>query len=242
MKKILLFIFIIISLITLSSCIKEDSNPILEPPLNDKEINMPVPEFLNEEQQLLYRRAYSVYYAISWNSILIDYPDFVKDYKFEPIRPKFDGYLISPYGRYTKYTDFEKLIKSVFTDEFWNQVNNRKDNKGEIYQRFKNCDGSLCYIEYERGGSLSRNRNFEDTFELISSSDEKIEFYVIGYYSYRYFINDNETEEQRYNRLKSNYEYIEKHPVRFVLTENGWRVDYFEMTDSDEGNYAGKYS
>jgi hypothetical protein len=100
----------------------------------------------------------------------------------------------------------------------------------------------LCYIEYERGGSLSRNRNFEDTFEHISSSDEKIEFYVIGYYSYRYFINDNETEEQRYNRLKSNYEYIEKHPVRFVLTENGWRVDYFEMTDSDEGNYAGKYS
>lgn len=240
MKKIISTLILVFALTSLTGCVKDDFDASLEPPLSNEILTMAVPDFLTEEQQLLYRRAYSLYYATSWMSTNIDFGDSVDNYIFEPIYQKDSPYLISKNGRYTKYDHFEKVIKSIYTEEFWNQQNNGINHLGETYQRFKNCNGSLCYIETMHGGSLWRNRNFEDTFELISSSNSKVEFYVVGYYSYRYTV-DNETVEDRDKRLVESYEYIEKHLVTMVLTEDGWRVDHFEMTDYDEGSYTGIY-
>lgn len=241
MKKMILTIIFVFFLTSLAGCEKDVFDPSLEPPLSKEILTMAVPDFLSVEQQLLYRRAYSLYYATSWMSTNIDFGDFVDNYTFEPIQQKDSPYIISKNGRYSMYDHFEKVIRSIYTDEFWDQQNNRINHLGESYQRFKNCNGSLCYIETMHGGSLWRNRNFEDTFELISSSDTKVEFYVVGYYSYRYTVG-NETPEDRDKRLIEGYEYIEKHLVTMVLTEDGWRVDHFEMTDFNEGSYSGIYS
>lgn len=211
----------------------DDFDVTLEPPLSDKYLSLPVPDFLSEDLQLLYRKAYVLYKSFGFSN-LIEFSDSKIGYKYEPYRPNNDEYLISPYGRYNNYAHFELLIKSIFTSDYWDKLNSNL-----IY---KNCDGFLCYIDTGPPGSITRNWRFEDTFELISQTDTKIEFYVIGYYSYRYFINEQESEEQRELRLSSNYEYIEKHPVTFILTENGWRVDYFENIYMDEGNYVGIYS
>lgn len=238
MKKLITLLIMMLSLASLTGCEKDDFNVSLEPPLTEEELSMPVPDFLTAEQQLLYRRAFSLFSATSWYSINIDYPDFVPDYKFEPLYQKENGYLISKNGRYTNYDHFEEVIKSIYTEEFWQEQNNRINHLGEPYQRFKNCDGSLCYQETQHDGSYWRNRNFADTFELVSSSDIRIEFYAVGYYSYRYTVG-NETPEDRDRRLVDGYEYIEKHPVSMVLTDDGWRVDHFETTDFNEGEYKG---
>ena len=54
-----------------------------EPPLTERELTMAVPEFLDEEQQMLYRRAYNVYSHICGTSPAnIDYEDTL-DYKIQ---------------------------------------------------------------------------------------------------------------------------------------------------------------
>ena len=242
MKKLLILACIlIISLISLFSCDEKITYEEIEPPLTEKDLEKPVPDFLNEDQQLLFRRAKSVYSRLFSGSSGIAYGD-VDGFGNEYENFKINGitYISNTTGRYRNYKDFEKLIKSIFVVEFWD-VRNTESFRNKTYPMYTNCDGKLCYIDFMGSGGFSYNMNFYDEFELISKTDSEISFYAIGHYSWRHRIGE-ETIEQRDQRLKDEYEYTKKFLNTLVLTEEGWRFSEFADPVTDEGNYEGIYS
>ena len=120
MKKLLILACIlIISLISLFSCEEKIPYEEIEPPLTEKDLEKPVPDFLNEDQQLLFRRAKSVYSRLFSGSTGIAYVD-IYGFGNECENFKINGItnISNTTGRYKNYKDFEKLIKSMFIDEF----------------------------------------------------------------------------------------------------------------------------
>lgn len=249
---ILTFIFVFF-LTSLAGCEKDVTEVIIEnnevdvfdvtvePPLTEKDLAYPLPDFLNEDQQLQYRRAKSVYSRLFSGSSGIAYGDvdgYGNEYEHYTIDDCPYTYISNIAGRYRDYLKFEKLIKSVFIDEFWEKRNILGPNAQ--YPLYANCDGYLCYIDFGPTGGFAANQNFYDEFELISKIDTEINFYVIGHYSWRYQIG-NETIEQRDQRLKDTYEYTKKFLITMVLTDDGWRFSEFSDTVTDEGNYEGIY-
>ena len=200
-----------------------------EPPLTERELTMAVPEFLDEEQQMLYRRAYNVYKHICGTSPgNIDYEDTL-DYKIQYSQYDFfefeNGrtYVLSQ-GRYQNWDDFMELVLSVFTENFFDSRNR--------YSTFIELDGKLAFANGARGGSMAYNTNFEDDFKLISKSDSEIVFNVIGHYSNMY-PNPGETPEERDIRVKSGWEVTEEFTIRMVMTESGWRFEEFYCASLD---------
>ena len=157
MKKLLILACIlIISLISLFSCEEKIPYEEIEPPLTEKDLEKPVPDFLNENQQLLFRRAKSVYSRLFSGSSGIAYGD-VDGFGNEYENFKINGitYISNTTGRYRNYKDFEKLIKSIFVVEFWD-VRNTESFRNKTYPMYTNCDGKLCYIDFMgSGGKLS---------------------------------------------------------------------------------------
>lgn len=238
-KTIVSFVSILMIILLFSACQpQEPVQVLLEPPLTDEELSKPVPDFLNEDQQLLFRKAKSVYSRLFSSSTGIAYGDiygFGNEYDHFKINNH--TYISNTTGRYRNYNDFEKMIKSLFSDEFW-ETRNSINFRDEIYPRYTNCEGKLCYIEFEGSGGFAYNKNFDDEFELISQSNNEISFYAIGHYSWRYQIG-NETIEQRDQRLKNEYEYTKKYLITMILIEDEWRFSEFSDPVTDGGDYEG---
>lgn len=238
-KAIKSFICVLIISLLFTACTTQvPVQAELNPPLTDEELSKPVPDFLDEDQQLLFRRAKSVYSRLFSGSSGIEYGD-IDGFGNEFENFKINGitYISNTTGRYRNYKDFEKLIKSMFVDEFWEARNIRSSNN-KTYPMYTNCDGKLCYIDFMGSGGFSYNMNFYDDFELISKTDSEISFYAIGHYSWRHRIGD-ETIEQRDQRLKDEFEYTKKFLITMILTEEGWRFSEFADPVTDEGNYEG---
>ena len=238
-KTIVSFVSILMIILLFSACQPhEPVQVLLEPPLTDEELSKPVPDFLNKDQQLLFRKARSVYSRLFSGSSGIAYGD-IYGFGNEYENFKINGitYISNTTGRYRNYKDFEKLIKSMFVDEFWEARNIRSSNN-KAYPMYTNCDGKLCYIDFMGSGGFAYNKNFGDEFELISESDNEISFYAIGHYSWRYQI-DNETIEQRDQRLKNEYEYTKKFLITMILIEGVWRFSEFSDPVTDGGDYEG---
>ncbi len=239
MKKTIKNIISILIVSLLTAC--QSQNTVvaeLEPPLTEEELSKPVPDFLNEDQQLLFRKSKSVYQRLFNGSSGIAYGDiygFGNEYDHFKINNQ--TYISNTTGRYRNYSDFEKMIKSLFVDEFW-EARNTESFRNEVYPLYTNCDGKLCYIDFDGSGGFAYNQNFDDEFELISKTENEISFYVIGHYSWRYQIKD-ETIEQRDQRLKDEYEYTKKFLITMIDTENGWRFIEFSDPVTDGGNYEG---
>ncbi len=212
----------------------------LNPPLTDEELSKPVPDFLDEDQQFLFREAKSVYQRLFNGSTGIAYGD-IYGYGNEFDHYQIDNhtYISNTAGRYRNFIDFEIMIQSLFVNDFWNARNITSSNN-EIYPLYTNCDGKLCYIDFEGRGGFAYNNNFDDEFELVSKTESEISFYAIGHFSWRYQIGD-ETIEQRDIRLKEGYEYSKKFLITMVLTDDGWRFSKFEDPLTDGGDYEGAY-
>ena len=203
-----------------------------EPPLTDKELAMAVPDFLTEEQQLLYRRSRNIYSHLFGGS-----PDFAEysetlDYTIgNHDRFEKDGdrtYLISQ-GRYQIWDDFMSLVLSAFTEDFFDN----KNRTASDFPRFVEYNGYLAFPDGVRGGGLYYNSNFQDEFELVSINDTEIVFNVIGHYSYLYPL-DGESFEERDARCAAGWEMTDKFTLRMVLTDDGWRFDEFYHPATDE--------
>ena len=190
-------------------------------------------EILDEEQLALYAAAQNVYlhlfggdtdevnelnadrhYSSKWETVEIDGMRYTKSW-----------------GPYANYTDFDALIRSVFTPRFW-----AERNTPDGIETFINLDGVLCYISAARG-SGNYNENFPDKYRLDSKSDDLVTFTVIGHYSERYLLPDESCAE-RDLRVKSSYEYTVEFPIRMERTEDGWRVDQFYAAITDEERFV----
>lgn len=185
-----------------------------EPPLDERSLSISVPDFLDEEQQLLYRKAYRLYDAMfGGNSGGIDLPRIPE----QPELPPMDSdtvtwagneYVVST-GRYSNWNDFVMVIHSVYTNEFWEGMNQLNG-----VDRYINIDGRMCYLNLGRGsGRLYLGQ--PDKFELVSKTDDSIIFMLIGHY--RKEMEDGGNSE----------DYTIDFPIKLVRTENGWRFDEF---------------
>lgn len=193
-------------------------NPVFniadEPPLDERSLSIAVPDFLNEEQQLLYRKAYRLYEAMfGGSSSGIDIPHL----SGQPTLPSVENatiayagndYVVST-GRYSDWNNFSMVIYSVYTDEFWKYM-----NQFNGVERYINVDGRMCYLDLGRGsGRLYLGQ--PDEFELVSRTDDSIIFTLIGHY--RQTIEDNGNGKS----------YTIRFPMKMLNTTNGWRFDEF---------------
>lgn len=197
--------------------------------LSERSLNIPVPDFLDKDQQLLYRQAFEIYTSLfggDTSGVCMGDED-----KFPDMAETVERNGI-PYtkatGRYAVWADFDAMIHSVFTNNFWRGRNSRGDN----YSTFIGIDGALYYVNAAKG-HYYRNENFPDTFKLNSKTDDEIIFTLTGYYSSPW-PNEGETSEQRDQRLLNGWEYTLDFEIKLVRTADGWRFDQFYGTAADE--------
>lgn len=198
-----------------------------EIPLDDESKRMPVPDFLDEDQQMLYRQAHSIYSRLFGANVMIavgmedKFPDL-------PNLEERSGIVYTKaVGRYAAWADFDAMIHSLFTDRFWTARN--AIQRGE---RYVNINGALYFLDVSMGGYY-RNDNFPDTFQLKSKTDDEIVFTLTGYYSSPW-PNEGESVEQRDQRLKDGWDYTLDFNVKLVRTAGGWRFDSFHATAADQ--------
>lgn len=198
-----------------------------EPPLDTRSLSIAVPDFLDEEQQLLYRRAYCVYshlFGGDTGEVNVwqegdKYPDGMNDVEHNGM------FYTKACGRYATWADFNALVHSVFTDEFWNQLNGSADSGV-----FININGSLHFIWASRG-MYYYNDNVPDKFELISKEENEITFTLIGHYSSPWPEGGIAEGNQH---LSNEFDYTIEFPIKMVRTQNGWRFAEFHSAIADQ--------
>ena len=209
-------------------------SPVQEPavsiPLNEEAQAIPVPSFLDEEQQTLYRQAYSLYsHMFGGETTAIEYPELEPEQavdwsEYETV--ELDGmlYYVSR-GPFADWADFDAAVHAVFTDTFWAEKN--------AYSIYREWEGKLCFLDASRGAGYYYNEYFPDEFVLESQTDSEIDFTLIGHYS-PVWPREGESYEERDARLAREYDYTLEFPIRMVLTEEGWRFEEFHAALADE--------
>lgn len=153
-----------------------------EPPLTEFSASIAVPDFLTQEQQDLYRRAHCLYQAMfGGDTSGIDY-DFPADEAVEWETHDEDLFVLGDFrylpasGRYQRWADFDALVHSVFTDDFWDSRNQSESD----YPIYRDFNGRLGILELSRGSGYWYNDNFPDQFRLEEQTEDAISFTLIS--------------------------------------------------------------
>lgn len=199
-------------------------------PLDEYAQAAPVPDFLDEDQQLLYRQTYSLYsHIFGANTEEVDsWPGntgFNYDYQ-NPYSPDGVSSYVPATGLYANWADFEEAVLSVFTRDFWNSRNGAGGTDTYI-----NHEGILFYQPAARGNN-GNNGNFPETFRLVERTEESITFVTTAYYTEH----PGDVPAEGWDAyLRSHWDYTQDFPIRMVKTDRGWRFDQFycPMTDAN---------
>ena len=207
--------------------------PIRVPIPLDEYAQATVPDFLDEDQKLLYRQALVMYaHIFGANTEEVDnWPGntgFNYDYQ-NPYSPDEVSSYVPATGLYANWADFEQAVLSVFTQDFWTSRN----GAGGTYT-YINHDGILFYRPAARG-SGGCNDNFPPTFRLVEKTDDTLSFIMTGYYSDSRPFFDSATNEEITAWLAAGWEYSIEFPMRMVRTDRGWRFDEFHNAGTDNG-------
>lgn len=195
-------------------------DPSKEPPLSDEDWAIAVPDFLTEEQQLLYRRASNLYSHTRLGSD-IEYAENTPDLsEYETVQIGEYTYFISK-GLYQNWADFRVVMCSVFSEDYWvrSVINN---------QYLKEYDGRLCFLDTSMGIGYFYDKASTDTFQLELQTDTEIRFTLIGHYAGHWMDYEINTTGEALHR------YTLEFPMRLILTENGWRFDEFHSALLEE--------
>ena len=173
-----------------------------------EEEEMPVPDFLTREQQAVYRQASTAYKQFVYiNDGFGSEQTGESDFEIDDIQYyKCNGYI-------TSWKDFESAMLSVFTPEYFDELNKMAsytDESGELHERtiFAEKDGDLYFSGGARGGNILFVP--PETFKAIYKTDDEIQFEVIGTYS------EDGADKERF-------------PITMVKTDNGWRFSQFNI-------------
>lgn len=183
-----------------------------EPPLTYSDKTSPPPDFLDEEQQYLYLRAKTIYPAIRRSTTSID-DSFPPEEQSGPVQYEIVqdengfSYHIST-GRYRQWADFEAMMRSIFTEEYFYTLIEVGAERPIIFER----NGLLCYLEADTGSRWGYQT--PDEYNLLEKTETAITFEVIGHYESHEYEDVIETEA---------------FPIRMVRTEEGWRFDQFAV-------------
>jgi hypothetical protein len=210
----------------------------VEPLLTEIVLSKSVPDFLDEEQQILYRKAFSlIYYRSVPTYRSMEFADSLNYYigKYNIIKPYGDNsgnYRISQ-GRYQNWEDFIALLYSVFTEEFAVEAFSLNKALSGYYNHY----GKLAEIDASGIWSNYFSEYNKETFELISKTDSEVVFNIYTYQN-RFYPYPNETIEERDARMSAGWEWVKISPVRMINTEYGWRVDHFYDCTREEDKFG----
>ena len=184
------------------------------------EADCEVPDFLTEEQQTLYRKAYTAYKQFAL------YTDGFGSTEYNPVTvEEYDNGFCVGNGSITTWKDYETAMLGLFTPDYLEELNltvtELEDGTTLRYAHFADYQGQLAYSDGARGSNITYLG--PDTFELISQTEDEIRFYVIG--TYQDYV-ENEAGElvQEGEITQRKYEIVLTH------TENGWRFSKFALT------------
>lgn len=195
------------------------TNQILEPPLMEDAAHLYTPDFLSAEQESLYRRAMSLGGMLFSGTGAIDAFPMPDGTKPKPTNPDMTSeiqgdYLVS-YGRFAQWDDFEAMMRSVFTPEYYELL--LADAGGpDRFVRLE--DGRTGYMDLSRGSDASYAGWWNDEYELVTSTDDVLECNLIAHYGV-WGGGEMTPEEHR----------TETYPIRMERTEDGWRVAEFHI-------------
>lgn len=199
-----------------SSTAKEQREPVLTLDISKEPIGFErhaAPDFLTEEQQTVYKKAYELSSALLVElSNIGSYPFAENQEKREisakPTGPNGDYYRVQ--GRYSRWDDLHAVLLSFLSEEYLNE------RWGNLF--ISDEDGNALVGNGSRGTNIERTDK-PDGYELIKQTETEIEFNVIGYFK--------EVDE---NGNHAGTEYTSSFPNKMVLTESGWRMSLFAIS------------
>lgn len=180
-------------------------------------------DFLTEEQIQLYYKALEIYPLFNGMPDTIDYlylslqgkpwdekNNYVVNYALSD--DMVESYTINGLyynickGEYQTIDAFSDLCLSVFTDEYYKELNATEWG----VPTFMQINNYLYHINSSKGGAFGYDPiESPDTYVLVSRTDTEICFDVIGHYA------QDDTEETR------------SFPITLTRTESGWRFSQF---------------
>ena len=184
------------------------------------EADCEAPDFLTEEQQTLYRKAYTAYKQFSL------YTDGFGSTEYNPVTvEEYDNSFYVGNGSITTWKDYETAMLGLFTPDYLEELNltvtELEDGTTLRYACFADYQGQLAFSDGARG---SNNAYIPpDTFELISQTEDEIRFYVIGTYH-------AEEENEEGMLVWTDETTQQKYEIVLTHTENGWRFSQFALT------------
>ena len=194
-------------------------------------------DFLTEEQIALYETAGMIYPLFNGHSdsinilhLLLEGASFEEqaNYRVAYQNENDEIHMIDKttyrpsYGEYDTFDEFKELCVSVFTEEYFEEL-----NAPEPYSSFIDHNGKLYNIDAAKGGRFGYAPDeFPDEYELVEMSDEAIVFSVTGHYKSSNVDPDFTLTEETFT-------------IKMVLTENGWRFAKFADAMLDEEVYSG---
>ena len=187
-----------------------------DPPYRYLEDESNLPDFLTEEQRILYRQAQTAFAFLHGDPISINNfcPDGTNlDYNMRNALLWDNGnYYFPVAGKYAKWDDFHRMMLNVFTEEYYQSMSD---------DTIIDIDGN-AYVIAAGGCSMPGCGVVPDTFTLLSQTDKEIHFTVTCGYKLG---NDPDVE-------------IEYRSLELVMenTANGWRFSRFDsgVFDSTE--------
>jgi len=204
-----------------SSDIKE------EPYLSSQDLQVPVPDFLTDEQKLLYLRAYKMMlirigtYAIDDTQYFpCDNPDTTRTYT-DTI--SVDGYEYTPaLNHYRQWDSFYSTLRSIFTESFLDSDYLSSD--GVTY--FRPIEGNMYYISTERGFDPGYNQDSTlMDFSLREDTPDKIVIQVTATYA----IDESSSQAFRQAVLDGLISNTKNYSIALVRGDDGWRFSQFDV-------------
>lgn len=199
----------------------------LEPPLSEQDLQVPAPDFLTEEQQLLYRRAYKMMiirigtYAIdSTDYFPCDTPDTGRSYEDQLI---IDGNSYAPaLNHYQNWDLFYGTLDSIFSEDFLE--NEYLSSDGTIY--FRPVDGKLYYLPTERGFSAGFSQDTTQMdFVLLQETPAQIDIQVTATYA----VDETGSQAFRQAWLDGLVSNTKTYTIVLRQEEGGWRFSQFDV-------------
>ncbi len=173
----------------------------------------------NSQYKELYCNALSLVHLVSTENLEISSAVDRNDPAFLEVFDKSDGSTQTFVESGYTYSSFYEAFCSVFTQETADIILSR-------YPYFKEYNQEMWFVSTSAGGNIGE---VLQEYELISETDTTLEFRRISYsVDIGEPIEYDPAKKDEYNKTYINF--------KFVLTENGWRVqDFLNATDPDRG-------
>lgn len=198
-----------------------------EPPLSERDLQIPAPEFLTEEQQRLYRRAYKLMLVRAGTYIIDDTQYFpytapgTTHTQADTIT--LDGYDYTPaLNRYRDWGVFYSALRSCFTADFLDFVYLSSD--GVTY--FRPVNGNMYYLPTERGFAAGYDQDTTTmTFTKLEETDDQIVIQVTAVYA----TDDTGSPAFRQAVQDGLVSDTDAYDITLVRDGTGWRFAQFEV-------------